>query len=139
MPYSLGLIVCQENVLKKVGQEVDHEVQKLKDKVQELKDKVEELREKVGDLKEMSQALRDGILHEEAEHRKTQERLSEEQAKRTVECKVCYDQPDQWVVISCGHMFCKACADIVQLQTPKRCPNCRAPIKGSFECLPFAG
>jgi primosomal protein N' len=41
------------------------------------------------------------------------------------------------VTISCGHMFCKSCTD--RLPRPKKCPNCRDPITGYIECLPFAG
>lgn len=128
----LDLIMCQEKILKKAGKGVTHKIQQLEDQKQQLEYQKQQ-------LEDQNEALRDELSQEREKNQKIQEVLSREQKKRICECKICYQQPDQWVMLSCGHMFCKPCADRVQLQIPKRCPNCRASIRGCFDCLPFAG
>ncbi|KAJ5768141.1 hypothetical protein N7533_000724 [Penicillium manginii] len=112
----LGLIIYQENIFKKLGKTVRHKIQQLQDR---------------------TQVLQDELRQERKSHRKTQGELYQERQKRNFKCKICYEQPDRWVTISCGHMFCESCTD--KLQRPKKCPICRAPITGYIECLPFAG
>ncbi|CAG8908533.1 unnamed protein product [Penicillium egyptiacum] len=82
--------------------------------------------------------LRKALDHDIQHLRKANKELREELSQlRKLDCKICYMQPDRWVTLLCGHMFCKSCAE--NLMTPRRCPICRAPCTGYVECKPFAG
>ncbi|KAJ5971818.1 uncharacterized protein N7479_001736 [Penicillium vulpinum] len=106
-----------------------------------LENAVEELRgavsHKMQRLQDKNRILRDELRQERERHQKTQEELSQQREKHILECKICYMQPDRWVLILCGHMVCRPCAG--SLGTMEKCPICRVPITGYIGCYPFAG
>ncbi|CAG8887486.1 unnamed protein product [Penicillium egyptiacum] len=111
-----------DRVFKKLRRALDHDIQQ---------------------LRQSNIELREDIRLERNRRQKTQEEFSH---LRKLDCKICYMQPDRWVALLCGHMFCKSCADDVfckscadDLATPKICPMCRVTYTGYVECKPFAG
>ncbi|KAK9547576.1 hypothetical protein V6Z79_010276 [Aspergillus fumigatus] len=136
-------------VLKAVDNEVDAilsrkrkrtetESSALNNAFEELGKEVSRTSHRLKWLEEENLRLRDELHQERENHKKTQEELSQQKEKHVVDCKICYMQPDLWVMIpACGHMVCESCAG--RLQTPKRCPICRASFKGYLPCYPFAG
>ncbi|KAF9882691.1 hypothetical protein FE257_005523 [Aspergillus nanangensis] len=106
-----------DNALEEVRRTVSHEIQRLQEK---------------------NRILRDELLQERKNHKKTEEELSQQREKRILECKICYIQPDYWAAfIQCGHMVCKSCAG--SLGAMEKCPICRAPTTGYIGSYPFAG
>ena len=49
------------------------------------------------------------------------ETLEEDLEEKTL-CQICYDRPKA-CVLGCGHLYCFACVERVEL-----CPGCRVPI-----------
>ena len=43
------------------------------------------------------------------------------------QCKICYDQPFNMVLIPCGHVFCHACIVSCNQTNDNVCPYCRQP------------
>ncbi|KAJ5449494.1 uncharacterized protein N7458_005943 [Penicillium daleae] len=89
-------------------------------------------------LRERNRMLRDELRLKRNEHQKGKEVLI--QLREKLRCKICYEHPDRWATLACGHMFCLSCAENPENpKTPKKCPLCRAPVKGFLPCYPFAG
>ncbi|CAG7957519.1 unnamed protein product [Penicillium salamii] len=109
--------------LRKTFDQRDQEVEKLDQKVENLEQEVEKQQKQV-------QELQSKLLLQEDRH---QEELSR---RRILDCKICYEQPDCWHNLLCGHMICEPCAKLVDLST---CPFCRRTFSGYVKCYPFAG
>lgn len=80
--------------------------------------------------------LQEELRQERKGHQKTKEQLQTK--KGVLECTICYGHPDHWVVLSCGHLFCKTCNDRPR-NLDKACPICRRYITGHMDCIPYAG
>lgn len=87
------------NAFKNVRNAVDHELQLLRDENRMLQEKLRRERE---------------------ERQKMEGELFWERNKLVLECKICYMQPDSWMTLLCGHLFCNSCAG--NLDTSKTCP-----------------
>ncbi|KAJ5593097.1 hypothetical protein N7537_010001 [Penicillium hordei] len=120
----------QDNVFKNFRNAVDDEIQLLRDKNRAL---LEELRQE----REERQKLEEQIRRGREERQKMEEQLSLERDRLVLECKICYMQPDLWMTLLCGHLFCNSCAG--NLDTSKECPICRTSITGYVRCRPFSG
>ena len=120
----------QDNVFKNVRNAVDHEIELLRNKTRALQ---EELRQEREERQKAEEEVRRG----REVRQKMEEQLSLEKDRLVLECKICYMQPDLWMTLLCGHLFCNSCAG--HLDTSKACPICRTPITGYVGCRPFSG
>ncbi|PYH76329.1 hypothetical protein BO82DRAFT_208027 [Aspergillus uvarum CBS 121591] len=115
-----------DNAFEELRKAVNHKIKQLQEKNRNLRDELHQERER--HQKELFQV--------KEEHQKTQEELSQQREKRVLECNICYRQPDRWVVIQCGHMFCRSCFKALRTEG---CPTCRKEMTGFMGCYPFAG
>lgn len=106
----------QDTCFKRLRKTVDQTVEICDQKVEKLEKEVQELRNR--------------LLLQEDRH---QEELSR---RRFLDCNICYEQPDCWHSLLCGHMICEPCAKLLDQNA---CPLCRASFSGFIKCYPFAG
>lgn len=111
--FFLNLIINQENIFEEFRKAVTHAIQQLQNE---------------------NQILQDELRREKKSHEQTQEELSEERKKQM--CKICYQQPDSWMMFLCGHMVCCSCTERLER---RKCPICQTRVRGNVECYPFAG
>ncbi|KAJ5882304.1 uncharacterized protein N7529_000976 [Penicillium soppii] len=74
---------------KKLRRTVDQKFEKLEREAEKLQQKIQELQNE--------------LLQKEEQH---QEELL---GRRMLDCKICYEQPDCWGTMLCGHMACQSC------------------------------
>ena len=100
-----------------------------------------QLQEKLRDSHCKNQKLQEELQQEQERHQKNKEELRRASQRRILECPICFEQPDCWVTLLCGHLFCKKCIEewIGNLERPNTCPICRKSITGHVECNPYAG
>ena len=48
-------------------------------------------------------------------------------------CDVCYEEKD-FLVLGCGHSFCKDCIDIIYFSVNNVCPTCRCQMNKCLDC-----
>ena len=137
-------MVNQDNVFRNVRNTVDHEIRLLQEKNRTLqeelgreKEKRQRLEEEVCREREECRKLEEEVCREREERQKVEGELFRERNRLVLECKICWMQPDHWVTLLCGHLFCISCAG--DLDTSTACPICRAPFTGYVGCYPFAG
>ncbi|KAH8691944.1 hypothetical protein BGW36DRAFT_431186 [Talaromyces proteolyticus] len=88
------------------------------------------------DIIQLNEQLRVSTLTNES----IQRELDTAHGSRLLECSICFEQPDEWITLSCGHMFCARCRSLQILKSPEQgCALCKAPVTGCIRSCPFAG
>ncbi|QKX64061.1 uncharacterized protein TRUGW13939_11234 [Talaromyces rugulosus] len=83
--------------------------------------------------------LREDMRYWRSETRRLQRRLDEAKARKSLQCLVCLEEKEKWVVVQCGHLICGGYVlDLMQWQAlfNKPYPSCQAPMKSLAECYP---
>ncbi|CAG7975528.1 unnamed protein product [Penicillium salamii] len=109
---------------------LDTYFKKLRKTFDQRDQEVENLEQEVEKQQKLVQELQSKLLLQEDRHR---EELSR---RRILDCKICYEQPDCWHILLCGHIIYEPCTERLDQNA---CPLYRASFSGFIKCCPFAG
>ena len=108
--------------LKSEPEKLQSENKHLQSKLEKSQSKIEQLKSEQEKLQSENKHLQSNLEKSQSEIEQLKSKLEKVQNER--ECKVCYINTADYVLVPCGHTFCKCCVILLT-----HCPLCRSKFK----------